>query len=410
MNAMAFRIASQWRGRNIRIGTKHDGGTGSGLLNMSIMCARSSSRTIASSALTIERTTSDAHFKSKPKNEELKFGVTLSDHMLECEWTASASWGTPRIMPTHDLRLSPAASSLHYGLQCFEGMKAYKSPTDGSLRLFRPDLNMKRLATSMDRLQMHGCSFDGDELLECIKELVRVDERWVPDQEGYSLYIRPTVIATHPYLGLAAPESMLFYCVSSPVGPYYKSGFAPVRLTADTEYVRAWPGGTGAVKIGGNYGSAIKAGAAANAHGYDQVLWTFGDNDEATEVGSMNFFIYIITPDGRRELVTAPLDGTILPGVTRQSILDLARSWDEFDVAERFPTMPEIRDAAKEGRLIEAFGAGTAAIVSPISCIQYKSEDIEIPATGELTQRFFNELLAIQYGTKEGPDGWSVKL
>lgn len=400
MTTMAFRIASQRVGLRISA-TKNGASVGT-------VC----SRAISFSALTIERTTSDDRFNKKPPNDELKFGVTLSDHMLECDWTASASWGAPRITPTHDLKLSPAASSLHYGLQCFEGMKAYKS-SDGSLRLFRPDLNMKRLATSMERLQMHGYSFDGDELLECIKELVRVDERWVPDQEGFSLYLRPTVIATHPFLGLAAPESMLLYCITSPVGPYYKSGFAPVRLTADTDFVRAWPGGTGHVKIGGNYSPTMRAGAIANEHGYDQVLWTFGANDEATEVGSMNFFVFLDskTPGGRKELVTAPLDdGTILPGVTRQSILDLARSWDEFDVVERFPTMPEIRDAAREGRLIEAFGAGTAAIVSPISCIQYQGEDIDIAATGELTQRFFDELLAIQYGMKEGPEGWSIKI
>lgn len=372
------------------------------------MCRRS----ITSSALTIERTTSDEKFNSKPPNDELKFGVTLSDHMLGIEWHSSTAWSAPQIKPTEDLRLSPAASSLHYGMQCFEGMKAYKSPVDGSLRLFRPDLNMARLQRSMERLQMHGYSFDPAELLECIKELIRVDERWVPDQEGYSLYIRPTAIATHPFLGLAAPESMLLYCITSPVGPYYTSGFAPVRLTADTDFVRAWPGGTGDVKIGGNYAPTMKAGAMANEQGYNQVLWTFGDSDEATEVGAMNFFVLFDskTPGGRPELVTAPLDGTILPGVTRQCILDLARSWDEFNVVERFPTMGEIRDAAKEGRLIEAFGAGTAAIVSPISTIQYQGEDIDIAATGELTQRFFDELIAIQYGKKEGPEGWSVKI
>lgn len=371
-----------------------------------------SRRPITSSSLTIHRTTNDDKFHTKPPNEQLKFGVTLSDHMLQVEWDDEMAWSAPRIIPTEDLRLSPAASALHYGLQCFEGMKAYKSPVDGSLRLFRPDLNMARLQTSMERLQMHGYSFQPEELLECIKELVRVDERWVPDQEGYSLYIRPTVIATHPLLGLAAPESMLLYVITSPVGPYYKSGFAPVRLTADTDFVRAWPGGTGNVKIGGNYAPTMKAAAMANEQGYNQVLWTFGDNDEATEVGAMNFFILLDsqTPGGRRELVTAPLDGTILPGVTRQCILDLARSWDEFDVVERFPTMGEIRDAAREGSLVEAFGAGTAAIVSPISCIQYQGEDIDIAATGELTQRFFNELVAIQYGKKEGPEGWSIKI
>lgn len=393
---------------------------------MSITCARLASRcrrissttrdicrrSITSSALTIQLTTSDEKFNSKPPNDELKFGVTLSDHQLSIEWHSDTAWSAPQIKPTEDLRLSPAASSLHYGLQCFEGMKAYKSPVDGSLRLFRPDLNMARLQRSMDRLQMHGYSFDPEELLECIKELIRVDKRWVPDQEGYSLYIRPTVIATHPFLGLAAPESMLLYCITSPVGPYYTSGFAPVRLTADTDFVRAWPGGTGDVKIGGNYAPTMKAGAMANEQGYNQVLWTFGDQDEATEVGAMNFFVLLDskTPGGRPELVTAPLDGTILPGVTRQSILDLARSWDEFDVVERFPLMGEIRDAAKEGRLIEAFGAGTAAIVSPISCIQYQGKDIDISTTGELTQRFFDELIAIQYGKKEGPDGWSIKI
>ena len=221
-----------------------------------------------------------------------------------------------------------------------------------------------------------------------------------------------TVIATHPFLGLASPESMLLYVITSPVGPYYTSGFAPVRLTADCPYVRAWPGGTGDVKIAGNYAPTMKAGGQANADGYNQVLWLFGENDEVTEVGAMNcfFFVESKTPGGRRELITAPLDGSILPGVTRQSILDLARIWDEFDVVERFPTMGEIRDAAREGRLIEAFGAGTAAIVTPISCIQYQGEDIDIAATGDLTQRFFDDLMAIQYGKEEGPEGWSVKI
>lgn len=372
----------------------------------------SSRRSISSAKLTIERTTDTERFHNRPANEELTFGTTLSDHMLMIEWDTENQWGAPRIVPYEDLRVSPAASSLHYGLSAFEGMKAYRAIPDKSLRLFRPELNMKRLASSMDRLHMPGSDFDGNELIKCIAELVKVDQDWVPYGEGYSLYIRPTVIATHRFLGLSAPDSLLLYCITSPVGPYYKSGFNPVRLTADTQFVRAWPGGTGAAKVGGNYAPTMKAQAEAAKEGYCQVLWLFGDDDSITEVGAMNVFFFLVNKDTqRKELVTPPLTrGDILPGVTRQSILELARSWGEFDVVERFPTMPEIRDAAEEGRLLEAFGAGTAAVVTPISCVRYKGADVDIPATGDLTKRVWDTITGIQYGKVEGPEGWSVKI
>jgi len=368
-------------------------------------------RFISSARLTIERTTDNQRFETRPPKEKLTFGTTFSDHMLMVEWNKENQWGPPRIVPYEDLRLSPAASALHYGLACFEGMKAYKTIPDESLRLFRPDLNMKRLSGSMERLHMPGFDFDRKELTECIKELVRLDEKWIPSGEGYSLYLRPTVIATHPFLGLSAPEKLLLYVITSPVGPYYKSGFASVRLTADTPYVRAWPGGTGNCKVAGNYAPTMKPQALANKAGYSQVVWLFGDDDAITEVGAMNIFFFLVDKETqRKELVTPPLTSLILPGVTRQSILELARSWGEFDVSERFPTMPEIREAAEEGRLIESFGAGTAAVVSPISCIQYKGEDIDIPATGDLTKRVWDEITSIQYGKMEGPEGWSVKI
>jgi branched-chain amino acid aminotransferase len=291
-------------------------------------------------------------------------------------------------------------------------MKAYKSLTDDSLRLFRPDMNMKRLASSMDRLHMPGSDFPHDEMIKCITKLVQADEKWIPYGEGYSLYLRPTAIATHKFLGLAAPDSVLLYVITSPVGPYYKSGFKPIRLTADTPYIRAWPGGTGDAKVGGNYGPAMKAQAEAAANGYSQVLWLFGDDDEITEVGAMNVFFFLINKETNRpELVTAPLTrGDILPGVTRDSILQLAKAWGDFDVSERFLTMAEVQEAAEEGRLIGAFGAGTAAVISPISCIQYKGKDIEIPTTGDLTTRIWDEITGIQYGKIEGPEGWSVKV
>jgi branched-chain amino acid aminotransferase len=299
------------------------------------------------------------------------------------------------------------------GLQCFEGMKAYRSiDDDASIHLFRPDMNMKRLTNSMDRLHMPGTDFDNNELIKCIGELVRVDRGWIPSGEGYSLYLRPTCIATHPFLGLAAPTSLLLYVIASPVGPYYKTGFNPIRLTSDTEYVRAWPGGTGDAKVGGNYAATMKAAAEAAAKGYSQVLWLFGEDDEVTEVGAMNVFFYLVNKETNRpELVTAPLTrGDILPGVTRASILDLARSWGDFDVSERYVTMGEIQEAAHDNRLLEVFGAGTAAVVTPVSCIQYKGKDIDIPAVEQLTKRVWDELTGIQYRKIEGPAGWIVEL
>mmetsp|Transcript_785 Transcript_785/g.1743 ORF Transcript_785/g.1743 Transcript_785/m.1743 type:complete len:273 (-) Transcript_785:77-895(-) len=270
----------------------------------------------------------------------------------------------------------------------------------------------KRLTNSMRRLEMPGADFDNEELTNLIGELVKVDKDWIPSGEGYSLYIRPTVIATHNVLGLAAPEKILLYVICSPVGPYYKTGFDPIKLTADTEFVRAWPGGTGDAKVGGNYAATMKPAAEAAKKGYSQILWLFGDNDEVTEVGAMNFFVYLINKaTNRPELVTASLErGDILPGVTRDSILELARSWGDFDVSVRHITMGEIKEASEENRLLEAFGAGTAAVVTPVSCIQYKGEEISIPAVGDLTQRVWDEIVGIQYRETEGPPGWIVEL
>lgn len=369
-------------------------------------------RWISFSQLTIEKVSNPSRFENRPKKEDLLFGTTLSDHMLMVKWEKSNGWEAPKIVPYQNLSLSPAATSLHYGLQCFEGMKAYKSISDDSLRLFRPDKNMERLTNSMDRLNMPGADLDQQELIDCIAELVRTDKKWIPSGEGYSLYIRPTVIATDPYLGLASPNSLLLYVITSPVGPYYKSGFNPVRLTADTKFVRAWPGGTGNAKVGGNYAPTMKPTAEATKSGYSQVLWLFGDNHEVTEVGSMNLFFVMINKDTqKKELVTAPLTrGDILPGVTRDSVLALARSWGDFEVSERFPTMTEIKQASEENRLLEAFGAGTAAVVTPVSCIQYQGKDIEIPSVGSVTQRVWDEITGIQYGKIEGPEGWSLKI
>ena len=393
-------------------------------------------RGICSSKLTIERTTDGTRFQRRPAKEELVFGTTLSDHMLMIEWDKLNQWSSPRIVPYQDLKLSPAASALHYGLQAFEGLKAYRSlashgddtkkePEDGqtdddnnnnnndNLLMFRPDMNMKRLQASMERLHLPGSDFDHSELLKCIYQLVKLDQKWIPRGEGYSLYIRPAVIGTHRFLGVAPPDSILLFVITSPVGPYYASGFRPIKLTTDSPYVRAWPGGTGAAKVGGNYAPTMKAQYDASQQGYSQILWLYGDDDEITEVGAMNVFFFLLNKDTNRpELVTPPLTrGDILPGVTRDSILHLAKSWGEFDVSERSITMHEVAEAADDNRLLEVFGAGTAAVVSPVSAIQYHGRDIPVPTSGTtLTQRIWDEITGIQYGKRPGPDGWSVKL
>jgi branched-chain amino acid aminotransferase len=275
-------------------------------------------------------------------------------------------------------------------------------------------MNMARMNRSAARLCLPP--FDGDQFLTCIKKLVATDKSWIPEGEGYSLYIRPTYISTHPYIGVAAAQSAKLYCILSPVGPYYPSGFAPIKLLADPSNVRAWPGGTGNTKIGGNYALSIKPGMEAIEEGFSQILWLFGDDLQVTEVGTMNQFFFWISPEGKRELVTAPLDGTILPGVTRDSILQLAREWGEFEVVERTYTLKEIMLAVEEKRIIEAFGAGTAAIVSPVNGFRYLEKDYDIPLdlddptakAGPLTQRIMNILQGIQYGTIEHK--WSITV
>jgi branched-chain amino acid aminotransferase len=313
-------------------------------------------------------------------------------------------------------------------MQCFEGMKAYRPllkstdsssgvPTSNEIRLFRPDKNMERLQSSMKRLSMPGHEFDPNELIRCISTLVRLDESYIPTSStpGYALYIRPTVIATHPFLGLCPPEHLLMYVICSPVGPYYKSsGFAPVKLMASEDHVRAWPGGTGVNKIGGNYAGTMLAQQHAVQNGFGQVLWLL--NDEIAEVGAMNvFFVLKGRNDHKFELVTPPLSrGDILPGVTRDSVLELARTlWsDDLVISERNITMSEVIGAINSKRLCEVFGTGTAAVVAPVESIRYRGKDYDIPtgAKDSLTQRIWDTITGIQYGTVEGPEGWSVSI
>jgi len=370
--------------------------------------AQTFTKEIDSTKLKVELTNTP---KKKLPKEELKFGATTSDHMLVIDWAEDKGWTAPKIIPYQNLSLDPASSVFHYAIECFEGLKAYMDEA-GNMRLFRADKNMERINRSAARLGMP--KVDKENFLECIRELVRTDRSWIPQAFGYSLYIRPTYISTYAHIGVAPTKNCKLYVICSPVGPYYATGWQPVKLLADQHHVRAWPGGTGDTKAGANYALGIKPGQEAIKKGCAQVLWLFGEKHEITEVGTMNMFFFWQTKTGRRELITAPLDGTILHGVTRDSILQLCRDWNEFDVVERKFTLDEVLTAIKEGRLIEAFGAGTAAIVAPVNGISWKDKDYPVPLSKEdpkakagiLTQRLLDTILGIQYG--KIPHKWST--
>ncbi|SMQ46443.1 unnamed protein product [Zymoseptoria tritici ST99CH_1A5] len=370
------------------------------------------------SQLSITKTTNPKPIT--PKNE-LIFGHTFTDHMMALEWTAAEGWLAPRITPYQNLSLDPATCVLHYAFEAFEGMKAYKDK-QGNVRLFRPDRNMARLNKSVARIALP--TFDGKAVIELIKQLVKVDERFIPSDRGYSLYIRPNMIGTQRTLGVGPPGSAMLYVIASPVGPYYPTGFKAVSLEATDYAVRAWPGGVGASKLGANYAPCIVPQMQAAARGFHQNLWLFQEVDPATgkvedyvtEVGTMNIFACIKNKDGQKEIMTAPLDGTILEGVVRDSVLTLARERlgpQGWKISERKFTMGEMVEAANEGRLLEVFGSGTAATVSPVRAISYKGKlvDCGLPENSEvgpIALQMKDWIEGIQYGEEEHE--WSVKV
>lgn len=341
-----------------------------------------------------------------PPLDELVFGQTFTPHILKCEWSRKGGWSTPSIEPFDDLRISPAATSLHYALQCFEGMKAYRRP-DGEVFLFRPEVNARRMLRSASRLALP--SFEPPQMVDAIKRLVWTDREWIPQERGYSMYIRPSMISLDNCLGLAPPQRALFYVMLCPVGPYHKQGFKPVKMLADTYNVRAFPGGAGEHKLGSNYGPTVAPQLAAQKEGYSQILW-LGEGHTVTEGGTMNMMFYWTNTEGEREVVTAPIDGTVLPGVTRDSCLTLLREWGECRVTERPVTIYEVIQAQQEGRLHECFGTGTAAIVSLVDGINFQGVEYKIPAESNpgVAKRLCDTIMSIQYGDKVHP--WSVPV
>jgi len=343
--------------------------------------------------------------KPLPEDEsKLGFGKVFTDRMFLMDYDRGKGWHSPRIAPYAPFSIDPAALVLHYAQEIFEGLKAFRRK-DGSIALFRPLDNVKRFNRSARRMCMP--EVDESFFLDAIKKLVKAEERWVPKSEGTSLYIRPTMIATEPVLGVKPGDQYLCYVILSPVGAYYKGGLSPVKIWISDSYLRAAPGGTGEAKTGGNYAASLLAATEAAQSGYDQVLWLDAENRKyVEEVGSMNIcFLY----DGK--VVTSPLKGTILDGITRRSILALVREMG-IEIEERALSVDELLDGVQSGRLTEAFGTGTAAVVSPVGQFTYKDRTVKLNngAIGDLTQKLYDTLTGIQCGKLPDPHDWVVTI
>lgn len=343
--------------------------------------------------------------KTKPTDEgKLGFGRTFSDHMFLMNYTAGKGWHDGRIVPYAPIELDPSSMVLHYAQEVFEGMKAYRWE-DGSIHLFRPYENAKRMQNSNERLCMPAVP--EDIFVEAIKELVTVDAEWVPHNPGTSLYIRPFIFATDAHLGVHASATYLFCIICSPSGSYYPNGMSPVDIYVESRDVRAVRGGTGYTKCGGNYAASLRAGQAAEEKGYVQVLWLDGvERKYVEEVGAMNVMFKV-----GGKVLTPELSGSILPGVTRKSCIDLIRSWG-IEVEERLITAEELFEAAANGTLEEAWGCGTAAVISPIGSMGWEDKKISINEgkIGPTAQKLYDTLYGIQSGKVEDTLGWTFKV
>lgn len=338
--------------------------------------------------------------KTRPSDDALSFGTTFTDHMFQLDYNPENRWHNPRIEPFSDFSLSPATMVFHYGQAIFEGLKAYRRP-DGEIQLFRPKDNFARFNLSAKRMCIP--QIDTEAALHALKALLAVEKDWVPSKRGTSLYIRPTIIATDPYLGVRASHSYRFFIILSPVGAYYPEGFDPVKIWVTKDYVRAVPGGVGEAKTAGNYAASLYASEAAQAEGYTQVLWLDGkENRYIEEVGSMNIFFVIDD-----KIVTPRLNGSILSGITRDTVMQMAR-YKGIEVSEEKISMEAVIQAHEAGRLSEVFGSGTAAVISPVGKIKFGETELTVKNgdAGPVSRMLFDEITAIQYGEKEDPFHW----
>ena len=338
--------------------------------------------------------------KEHPDDSSLGFGTYFTDHMFIMDYAPEKGWHDARIEPYGPMEMYPSSMVLHYGQAIFEGLKAYHTDS-GEIQLFRPKDNIKRMNRSGNRICMPP--LDEDFVLEAMLQLLELEKGWVPKADGTSLYIRPTIIATDPYIGLRPSFTYRFFIILSPVGAYYPEGFDPVKIWVTSKYVRAVRGGVGEAKTAGNYAASLYATKLANEDGYTQVMWLDGvELKYVEEVGSMNIFFVI-----GDELVTPKLNGSILSGVTRDSVIQLAELWG-IKVVERKISIDEVYAAHADGSLKEVFGSGTAAVISPVGNIKFDGREITVGdgGVGPLAARFFNDLTAIQYGKAEDPFNW----
>jgi len=342
--------------------------------------------------------------KPLPEDSDLTFGTIFTDHMFNMDYDQENGWHNPRIEPYQPIVMDPSTMVLHYGQSIFEGLKAFKTAA-GRIQVFRPDQNFARFNRSAHKL----CIPELDEkfALKAMMELLKADQHWVPSTPGTSLYIRPTIIAMDPYIGVRASYTYRFFIIMSPVGAYYKEGFNPVKIWVTDQYVRAVRGGMGEVKTAGNYAASIYAGEEAHRRGYTQVLWLDGvELKYIEEVGSMNIFFVIDD-----EIITPALSGSILSGITRNTVKLLAEKWGH-PVTERRISIDELIAAHDAGKLQEMFGSGTAAVISPVGEMMYKDKTMKIGDgnVGKWSRKFFKAITDIQYGITEDTDGWNLPL
>ena len=338
--------------------------------------------------------------KSHPDDSDLTFGTIFTDHMFNMDYSPDKGWHNPRIEPYVHIPMDPSTMVLHYGQTVFEGLKSYRTAS-GDIQLFRPKDNFKRLNRSCRKLCIP--ELNEDFVFDSLKELLRIDKAWVPSAPETSLYIRPTIIAMDPFLGVRASYTYRFFIILSPVGVYYKEGFNPVKIWVTRDHVRAVRGGLGEVKTAANYAASLYAGEQAHKNGYTQVLWLDGvEQKYIEEVGSMNIFFVIDD-----ELITPMLNGSILPGITRDSVIALAKIW-KIKVSERKISIDEVLNAHASGSLQEIFGSGTAAVISPVGELKCGDTVLNVGngKVGPMAHRFFKTLTDIQYGKAKDPLGW----
>lgn len=350
----------------------------------------------------IERTKNPKEIPGE--DNPLVFGTIFTDHMFTMDYTEGIGWHDPRIEPYHPICLDPSAMVFHYGQEMFEGLKAYRSD-DGRVLMFRPDKNIERANNTNRRICIP--EIPKEDFLQALKEIVKIDQAWIPHRPGTSLYIRPFIIATDPFLGVRPSHTYKFMIILSPVGPYYPEGLDPVKIWIEDDYVRAVRGGIGEAKTGGNYVASLAAQMKAHDEGYSQVLWLDGiERKYIEEVGAMNIFFKI---DGK--VVTPALNGSILPGVTRASTIELCKEWG-YTVEERKVSAEEVFETAKNGHMEECWGTGTAAVISPVGHLRWVDDVVKIQdgGIGELSQRLYDTVTGIQLGRVEGPEGWVVEV